>query len=148
MGLNTNQEPTQESPKVNYELLVEQLGLLAIEHKACESFKESIAKITGNEGVRLLFVSYWEDILDHFGIDYEEDEDERDELKEKVDELEGELDELRNKYGEEENIATEFKTDCFLKHKDEYSILDFEFLMQNGKELIKKHENQPNTQLQ
>lgn len=135
----------EKKENTDYTVLREQLKLLSQEFQACKSFILDLDAIVDKKSFKRFLERNMENICDKLNIDgfneyeyeVEELEDENRDLRREIDSLEDELDDLKHKYGNTNLLVDEFKAQHFCRYKDDYTEMELEELLKNGKELIK-----------
>lgn len=132
----------KENIKPDYNILREQLVLVAKDFGACEGFLSSVKKINSKATLNQFFINQIDVIADRFG--FEGDTSEVDDLETQIEDLEDdisrlqdEVDEHKHRYGVIETLWDEEKARCFVQNKDKYNVWDFEKLLENGNKYLK-----------
>jgi len=133
----------KENIKPDYNLLREQLVLVAKEYNACNGFLSSVHKIKDKASFDKFFRSNIDMIAEKFGF-VSADQSEIDDLETQVEDLEDdisrlqdEVEEHKHRYGVIETLWDEEKARCFVENKDKYTSWDFEKLLENGNKYLK-----------
>lgn len=133
--------------QTNYQILRQELKLIAKEFGACDSFIQDIDYIKCKITFKRFLQREMENICDKLDIEGFDGflEDEIDDLKDKVDELESEkdeiqeeLDDLKYKYGlgNDNSMAEEYKCQFFCQYKGNYTEWELEELLKNGRNFL------------
>lgn len=131
------------SKTVDYNVLREQLVLLAINFGSCSNVNESIDSIEDKASFRRAYKETFESIAMKFDIQtLKEKQDDIDNLEDELHSANNEVQKLRleiekyDGFGNLDNVMDEWKARTFSQHKDNYTYLELEELFTKGKEFL------------
>jgi len=147
----TTEKEGTEKPKADYNILREQLRLMAIEYNACESVLSQIATIKNKHSFARAYEETFSSVADKFGFEVEDSdkiddlESDVEDLENQVSNLESELDELKDYYTPITNLWDEYKAKHFREYQKNYTEWELEELLKNGKKLLELSNYKPLT---
>lgn len=132
-----------KTPKLNYDILREQLILVTKEFGACEPFFAHLECIKDKNSFRQAIVNTYSDVADKFGIDCdcdcdcdEVDDDDSDAKDDEISELQDELKVYETRFGKIHCLSDEWKAQFFSEYREKYTEWELKHLFENGKKYL------------
>ncbi len=126
-----------EEPKLDYNILRQQLILVTKEFGACEPFFKQLECIQDKKSFRQAIVNTYSDVADKFGIDCDCDEDDDSDSKDdEISELQDELKVYETRFGRIHSLSDEWKAQFFSEYKEKYTEWEMKHLFENGKKYL------------